>query len=140
MFNFTVISLFSPLVPATIQALTISWGKFFDYKFTAVRVLCYQLSCQLHFHLMITRNFMATKKWHEHWKQMIISRLQIPQIWSRSVWIFSYKIISHVNLITVQHDATYSVYYISVGSSTCFGCWHSSSGARTTVITASGID
>ena len=26
------------------------------------------------------------------------------------------------NLITVQQDATYSVYYISVGSSTCFGC------------------
>ena len=26
------------------------------------------------------------------------------------------------NLITVQHDATYSVYYISVGSCTCFGC------------------
>jgi len=32
----------------------------------------------------------------------------------------------------------YSVYYSSVGSSTCFGCWHPSSGARTTVITASG--
>jgi len=26
------------------------------------------------------------------------------------------------NLITVQQDATYSVYYISVGSSTYFGC------------------
>ena len=26
------------------------------------------------------------------------------------------------NLITVHQDATYSVYYISVGSSTCFGC------------------
>ena len=26
------------------------------------------------------------------------------------------------NLITVQQNATYSVYYISVGSSTCFGC------------------
>ena len=31
----------------------------------------------------------------------------------------------------------YSVYYISVGSSTRFGCWHPSSGAGTTVITAS---
>jgi len=29
-------------------------------------------------------------------------------------WIFS--------LITVQQDETYSVYYISVGSSVCFGC------------------
>jgi len=26
------------------------------------------------------------------------------------------------NLITVQQDATYSLYCISVGSSTCFGC------------------
>jgi len=43
-------------------------------------------------------------------------------------------------LITVQQDMTYSVYYISVGSSTYFGCWHPSSGAHMTVITASGID
>jgi len=44
------------------------------------------------------------------------------------------------NLIIFQQDATYSVYYISVGSSTCFGCWHPSSGAGTAVNTASGID
>jgi len=44
------------------------------------------------------------------------------------------------NLITVQQGVTYSVYYISVGSSTYFGCWHPSSGAGTAVITASGID
>jgi len=37
-------------------------------------------------------------------------------------------------------NVTYSVYYISVGSSTYFGHWHPSSGARTTIITASGID
>ena len=43
------------------------------------------------------------------------------------------------NLITVQQDATYSVYYFSVGCSTRFGCLHPSSGARTTVITASVI-
>ena len=43
------------------------------------------------------------------------------------------------NLIIDQQDATYSVYYISVRSSTCFGCWHPSSRALTTVITASGI-
>jgi hypothetical protein len=30
------------------------------------------------------------------------------------------------NLIIVQQDATYSVYYISVDSSTCFGCSHPS--------------
>jgi len=42
-------------------------------------------------------------------------------------------------LTTVQQDATYSVYNISVGSCTCFGCWHPSSGALTAVITAPGI-
>jgi len=45
-----------------------------------------------------------------------------------------------VKFNTVQQDATYSDYYISVGSSTCFGCRHPSSGAHTTVITASGFD
>jgi len=44
------------------------------------------------------------------------------------------------NLTIFQLDATYSVYYITVGSSTCFGCRHPSSGARTTVNTASSID
>jgi len=42
-------------------------------------------------------------------------------------------------LTIVQQDATYSVYYISVGSSTCLECWHPSSGARSTLSTASGI-
>ena len=37
------------------------------------------------------------------------------------------------NSITVQEDATYSVYCISVGSSTCFGCRHPSSGARKSI-------
>ena len=32
----------------------------------------------------------------------------------------------------------YSVYYIPVGSSTCFACLHPSSGTRITVSTASG--
>ena len=45
-----------------------------------------------------------------------------------------------VYLIIVQQDATYSVYYISVGSSTCFRYWHPSSEAQSTVITASDID
>jgi len=40
--------------------------------------------------------------------------------------------------IIVQQDGTYSVYYISVYSSTCFGCWPPSPGAGTAVITASG--
>jgi len=42
-----------------------------------------------------------------------------------------------INLIIFQQDETYSDYYISVGSSTCFGGWYPSSGVRTTVITAS---
>ena len=51
--------------------------------------------------------------------------------WVRASWI-EFKIF--------QLDATYSVYYFTVGSSTCFLCWHPPSGARTTVNTASGID
>jgi hypothetical protein len=60
------------------------------------------------------------------------------QIHSAATYYFNPWHSNH--LISVQQDATYSVYYISVGSSTCFGFWHPSSGARTTVITASGID
>ena len=58
--------------------------------------------------------------------------------------LFLYVKANHVikdsNLITAQQYATSSVYYISVGSSIYFGSWHPSSGARTTVITASAID
>ena len=43
-------------------------------------------------------------------------------------------------LIIVQEDATYSIYYISVGSSTSFGSRYPSSGAHTTVNTVSGTD
>jgi len=34
----------------------------------------------------------------------------------------THKVRNYFNLGIVQQDATYSVYYISVGSSTCFGC------------------
>jgi len=44
-----------------------------------------------------------------------------------------------MNLIIVQQDATYSVYYISLGSSTCSGV-DTIIGARSAVITAAGID
>jgi len=47
---------------------------------------------------------------------------------------------SWIEFINFQQGVTYPVYYISVGSSTCFGCWHPSSAAGTAVVTASGID
>ena len=96
-------------------------------------------------------NFMVScaKSWRQlsatessrHWKRLFFC-------WQYRSYNFQIKFIFYIhgsvhresNLITFQQDATYSVYYISVGSSTCFGCWHPSSGARTTVITASGID
>ena len=43
-------------------------------------------------------------------------------------------------LVVKLLHATYSVYYISVGSSTCFWCRHPTSGAPATVIAPSGID
>jgi len=64
--------------------------------------------------------------------------------WCRPHWLFNFEFYIHgsvhreSNLIIVQQDVTYSVYFITVGSSTCFGCWHPSSGAGTAVITASG--
>ena len=44
------------------------------------------------------------------------------------LFIYAWNI-TYLILTIFQQDATYSVYYISVGSSTCFGCWHPSSGA-----------
>ena len=44
------------------------------------------------------------------------------------------------NLITVQQDATYSINYISVAALHVSGVNTQPPGARTTVITASGID
>ena len=44
---------------------------------------------------------------------------------SLSMWVELTSVLRTLaisNLITVQQDATYSVYYTSVGSSTCFGC------------------
>ena len=56
------------------------------------------------------------------------------------IQIFNSCISNLFEFNSFQQDATYSVYCISVGSSTGFGCWHPSSGAGTAVITASGID
>jgi len=94
------------------------------------------LSYQKH-NLMLTfhgdwRSYKLNFKFHYFfYKHSLI----IPNFYSQPVWLNTVA-----NLITVRHDTTYSVYYMSVGSSTCFGCWHPSSGAHTTVITASGID
>jgi len=57
--------------------------------------------------------------------------MHILYTWVRASWI---------EFINFQPDVTYPGYYISVRSSTYFGCWHPSSAAGTAVITASGID
>jgi len=59
-------------------------------------------------------------------------------VWLNLIFYIHRSVHRELNLIIVQQGATYSVYYISVGNSTCFGCWHPSSAARTAVITASG--
>ena len=85
-------------------------------------------------------------QWIFNWNRLITGKhptVRQPLCYQCQGQVFFYihgPVHCELNLITVQPDATYSVYYISVGSSTCFGCWHPSSGARTTVITASGID
>ena len=49
-------------------------------------------------------------------------RQYILMVSKTKIKFFDDKVNVISNLITVQKDATYSVYYISVGSSTCFGC------------------
>jgi len=58
---------------------------------------------------------------------------------SETCWTLNNEIIKQVTS-SLSLFIQLSFYYISVGSSTCFGCWHPSSGAGTAVITASGID
>ena len=84
----------------------------------------------------------AQSTWNNHLSLMFMSHLHVSTSTRSSTerYIQRHTNTANSNLITVQQDATYSVYYISVGSSTCFECWHPSSGARTAVITASGID
>ena len=108
--------------------------------------------------ILMSETCWTHKKWNKiasHIKLVFHSSTSCWDLNSWTFWAFSFVCIQiyrstffyihgsvhrESNLITVQQDATHSVYYISIGSSTCFGCWHPSSGARTTVITASGID
>ena len=48
--------------------------------------------------------------------------VRIDKCEALSMVIRKEKLLTVKFLTIVQHDATYSVYYISVGSSTCFGC------------------
>ena len=74
---------------------------------------------------IVVRNNIVVSKFEMNIKQYKHIMLQICMVFR--VWnvmqvatVFFHKYV--YNLITVQQDATYSVYYISVGSSTCFGC------------------
>jgi len=74
------------------------------------------------------------------WRMYLLLRIENSNCLTTVVFYVHGSVHRESNLLTVQRDATYSVYYVSVGSSTCFGCWHPSSGAGTAVITASGVD
>jgi len=56
------------------------------------------------------------------WRRVLVSGRLGRDAVSIRMWTSLIQSIRVWNLITVQQDATYSVYYISVGSSTCFGC------------------
>ena len=55
---------------------------------------------------------------HAHY--LYIKR-NVEKVWGAR-YTLGARYLSKNTVITVQQDATYSVYYISVGSSTCFGC------------------
>ena len=132
----------TPLPPYTIQHLQVYWLYHFSKHETAI-------ICNLSKLFVVERRFIR----HLWYTVVRANGLYIRIIkptkcinfsnlfleWNSTFYIHG-SVHRSSNLITVQQDATYSVYYISVGSSTCFGCWHPSSGARTTVITASGVD
>ena len=71
--------------------------------------------------------FEKKTKFGLHFKGARISVLAV-QILISEEKIYSAEFYTHgsvhreSNLITIQQDATYSVYYISVGRSTYFGC------------------
>jgi len=54
--------------------------------------------------------------------KLFVSDANILLITKQSVFYIHGSVHRESNLIIVQQDATYSVYYISVGSSTCFEC------------------
>jgi len=70
--------------------------------------------------------------WRSRWKMKLASSMTGVNLEEVNFIFF--------NLIIFQQDATYSVYYITVGSSTCFVRWHPSSGARKIVNIPLGVD
>ena len=94
------------------------------------------IKCVLIFSTKFVWNISHSKK---NWARYRSPNAILAQLKNCPFGVNSSSEVKHVttwNLTIFQLDATYSVYYISVGSPTCFGCWHPSSGARTTVNTA----
>jgi len=105
-FNFTVISLFRPIVLPQFRHLS-SLEKSFSFTIWQQFVLpaLVSLSFPSRDHMQFYDHQHVAV--HERWKKTIIYRLKIPQIWSRSVGIFSYKIISHVNVFSDRNRENY---------------------------------
>ena len=72
--------------------------------------------------LLYTKHITKSVWWRIYWW----GEYNIESAAYLSVFYIHGSVHRESNLITVQQDATYSVYYISVGSSTCFACWHPS--------------
>ena len=129
--------------------VAIHWIGVINRKFlSAAQVHILHLSCRPYRYLGMWCRYQLLQKCRMFWSQVLCRFLLHVLRILGTLWMtwFDWRQIrswcdsENTNLITVQQDATYSVYYSSVGRSTCFGCWHPSSAARTTVITASGID
>ena len=67
-------------------------------------------------------------------RQLYMFRVLTPIMSSYNCnYSFWYWLTGSTTIRSRRWVGTDPVYYIYVGSSTCFGCWHPSSGARTTV-------
>ena len=82
--------------------------------------------------ILLLQWIVTIKKTHVHTYKPQFTELNNLQISKRTGRFSRQQTLWLVNVTIFQLDAIYSVYYISVGSSTCFGCWHPSSGACTT--------
>ena len=63
-----------------------------------------------------------TQARHDTQRLKITSFVVLSNMADVLTYCFEKPLLSYFNLIIVLQDATYSVCYISVGSSTCFGC------------------
>jgi len=121
-------------LPVEVRLALDGWFLIWEITTVTLKVKC--LFCMLLILFDILENYFQCSKIYIllHKIYNICDKQQFCHCYPENVYInclWWQEITKHrwctdFNLIIVQQDTTYSVCYISVGSSTCFGCWHTS--------------